>query len=617
MSVNPRIPTRSAPKLATGFPLFAALAASWLLVPRIASAQSVDQPVDTTVEIPDPGDVRGTARAAQARYEIRRARHFPRTFGGSSGPCDETVGRFCTWYGEGDWVPEPEAPEIDVMRGELIAELDTLQRGAPADAWIFGHRVWYRAERGDWDDALEVARSCGPPQETWWCAALEGLALHGLGRWVEAERAFDVAIYEMDLERAWNWRVPVRAVDGDADDVLEELRTTSTDSVARTTDRLWRLADPLYLVEGNDRKTAHFARWTVATLRDGSRTPYGISWGSDLEELLVRHGWEMGWEREPSRLVTERDRIVGRKHPDGRDYLPPGRVLIDPARAPADDYVAGRTRPRSLYAPPYAPVVLPMEGQVAVFPRGPTFSVVATHYLPNDTTRRAREGIPRPWSEPGDQADLPDRAGIFLLHATTGEVIAAQEVDGAEGVLRVDGTPGSHVLSVEAWSPSRRFAARLRRGVTHTPVPEDLPVLSDILLVDARDPAPASLDEALPRALTRPSVREGESVGIAWELTGLGFRPEMLAFDLSVERLDRNLLQRLGGLFGLSEPPRPLTLRWEEAGPDVPGPLFRAVDLELPDLEPGRYEVRLRLDTAGREPVTTARTFEVRALAPR
>ncbi len=142
-------------------------------------------------------------------------------------------------------------------------------------------------------------------------------------------------------------------------------------------------------------------------------------------------------------------------------------------------------------------------------------------------------------------------------------------------------------------------------------------MLSDILLVDARDPVPTSLDDALPRALTRPSVREGESVGIAWELTGLGFRSEMLAFDLSVERLDRNLLQRLGGLVGLSDPPRPLTLRWEEAGPEEPGVVFRAVDLELPGLEPGRYEVRLRLESAGREPVTATREFEVRAPAPR
>jgi hypothetical protein len=575
------------------------------------SAQVVSEPVDTTVAEPDPGDVRGAARAAQARYEIRRTRHLPRSFGGSSGPCDETVGRFCSWYGEGNWVPEPEAPEIDVLRSALLAELDSLQAHAPGDGWILGQRVWYRAERGQWTEALGVASSCGPPQETWWCSALTGLALHGLGRWTEAERAFDVALYEMDVERAWAWRVPARAVDGDGRGLLDALRTAPADSVTHVLDRLWALANPLHLVDGNDRKTAHFARWTVATLRDGARTAYGISWGRDLEELLVRHGWEIGWQREIAPLQAERDRVIGRKHPDGRDYLPPGSVLADPASSTSGSHVAGRARPRSLYAPPYAPVVLPIDGQIAVFPRGRTFVLVATHELPADTTRRTRDGIARPWSDPGDQAELPDRAGLYLLDAGSGEVVQSIATEGESGALRIEGGAGRHVLSVEVWSPSRRRAGRYRQGLVHTPVPEDIPVLSDILLVGVEDGPPESLDEAVARAAIRPSVREGDGVGIAWEVTGLGFRAETLAFDLSVERVDRNLVQRLGGLLGLSRPARPLSLRWEEGGPVEPGPVFRAVDLDVPGLEPGRYEVRLQLETAGREPVTATRLFDV------
>jgi hypothetical protein len=155
------------------------------------------------------------------------------------------------------------------------------------------------------------------------------------------------------------------------------------------------------------------------------------------------------------------------------------------------------------------------------------------------------------------------------------------------------------VLSVEVWSPSLRRAGRYRQGLVHTPVPEDIPVLSDILLVGVEDGPPESLDEAVARAAIRPSVREGDGVGIAWEITGLGFRTETLAFDLSVERVDRNLVQRLGGLLGLSRPARPLSLRWEEGGPQEPGPLFRAVDLDVPGLEPGRYEVRLQARDCG------------------
>ncbi|MDZ7779309.1 MAG: hypothetical protein U5R14_05125 [Gemmatimonadota bacterium] len=583
-----------------------------LWAPTPSSAQAVSEPGDTAVVTEDADDVRGAARAAQGRYERRRARHFPRTLRGSGGPCDETVGRFCTWYGEGNWVPEPEAPEIAELRTALLVELDTLQPHAPGDPWILGQRVWYRAERGDWDEALDVARTCPAPQRAWWCAALDGFALHGLERFPEAERAFAAALWEMDLERAWSWRVPERAVDGEGRDVLTALRSATTDSVELVLDRLWALADPLYLIDGNDRKTAHFARWTVATLREDARTPYGIPWGGDLEELLVRHGWELGWEREPGVRITDRDRVIGHKHPAGRDFLPGGAALRAPARTEPADHVPTRVRPRSLYAPPYAPVLLPMDVQVAVFPRGRAFRVVATHDLPRDTTRRAREDIPRPWMEPGNQAGLADRAGLFLLDAVTGEVTARTTQDTTVGALVLEGAEGEHVLSVESWSPEQRRAGRLRLGITHVEIPDDIPVLSDILLVAPGEEPVEGLEEAAGRALTAPAIQEGASVGIVWEVTGLGFRRETLTFDLTIERTDPGLLQRVGSFLGLADPDRPLALQWEEAGPDEPGPMLRHLDLDLPELDPGQYEIRLELRTAGRDPVTRSRAFDVR-----
>jgi hypothetical protein len=568
---------------------------------------------DTAVQAVDADDVYGAARAAQARFEIRRARLLPRSRGGSNGPCDENVGRFCSWYGEGGWVPEPEVPEIATLRAALLDTLDALQAAAPADDWILGQRVWYRAEEGEWPAALEVARGCAPPQESWWCAALRGLALHGLGRWQDAERAFDVALWEMDLERAWRWRVPSRAVDGDGRAVLTQLREASTDSVARLLDRMWSLADPLHVVAGNDRKTAHLARWTVATLRGGSRTTYGISWGSDLEELVVRNGWELGWEREVDPWRAGPDRVIGRKHPAGRDYLPPGKALVDPASAEPTDLLAARARPRSLYAPPYAPVVLPMDVQVAVFPRGRRFIVVAGHELPADTTWRTREGIPSPWMDPGDQANEPHRAGLYLLDAESGDVTARAISSRTRGVLWADAPAGRQVVSVESWSPPARRAGRLRYGLDLEPTPDDIPVLSDLLLTEAAATEPATLLDVLPLALPRSEVTAGSPLGVAWEVTGLGFRSETLAFALSLERDGGGILRRLGGWFGLTDPDRPLSLEWEEAGPGEPVPLFRYLTLELPDVDPGRYVVRLTLRTAGRDPVVAERAVEIRA----
>lgn len=582
------------------------------LLPAAASAQAAEPGADSVIEAPAPGDVLGEAKAAQARFELRRVRHFPRVRDGSHGPCDETVGRFCTWYDEGEWTPEPEPPEVASMRTGLLSTLDSLQAHAPGDGWVLGQRVWYRYEAGDLAGALGAANSCGPPQEDWWCSALLGFALHVNGRYEEAERAFEHALYRMDLERAWSWRVPVRVVDPELRDVLEPLREAPPDSVERVLERMWRLADPLLLVPGNDRKTEHFARWTVAAIREGARNPYRLSWGSDLEELLVRHGWELGWERDPDPRFLGPDGVVGHKHPEGRDYMPPGVVLTRANVTTPDDLVAGHVRPSSLYAPPYAPVVLPFEGQVARFPRGRSVIVVATHDLPEDTTRHATHDHPRPWMEPREQQDMPDRAGLFLVDLDRGEVRARTVEGGTRGVLMVEGGSGTHMLSVEFWRPRARLAGRHRAIVEHRATPADIPVLSDLLLLEAGEDRPEGLEAAVPRALPALAVEEGMPFALAWEVTGLGFRPETLAYELSVERVGRSLLERVGSFLGLGGGPRSQVLSWEEEGPYEPGPAFQHLEVELPDLEPGTYRVRLVLRTATRDPVETSLEIDIR-----
>jgi len=117
------------------------LAAVVVAVP--ISGQSVSRPDEGALEPEDSTDVLGRARRAQGRFERLRVNHFPLVFAGGGGSCDETVGRFCTWYDEGDWAPEPEATEIVTLRQELIAYLDSVQGLLPGDGWVLGQRVWY------------------------------------------------------------------------------------------------------------------------------------------------------------------------------------------------------------------------------------------------------------------------------------------------------------------------------------------------------------------------------------------------------------------------------------------------------------------------------------------
>ena len=253
-------------------------------------SQIVSSEIDTADIVIDSSDLRGIARSAQARFERERARYFPHILASNRGACDEQVGRFCSWYDEGDWYPRLELAQIRELRQKMLVVLDSLQVLLPADDWLLGQRVWYLSESQRWEEALAMARSCGKV-ELWWCNALDAFSLHGLQRYIEAERSFSIALDLMDPEQALKWKVPSWILDDDGKESFRKVEGSSSESLVNALEWLWFLADPLYLVEGNDRKTEHYARWTVATIRGAARNPYRVSWGKDLDELTVRHGW--------------------------------------------------------------------------------------------------------------------------------------------------------------------------------------------------------------------------------------------------------------------------------------------------------------------------------------
>jgi hypothetical protein len=576
---------------------------------RSVYAQLLDGEPDTTTASLDLDDVLSVGRSAQAGFERRRLRYLPRTMQPARGSCDERVGRFCTWYTEGEWYPVMERAEIVELRSALLATLDSLQALLPEDPWLLGQRVWYRAEGGDWGASLTTARRC-QAAERWWCEALTGFALHGLGRYPEAERTFEVALSRMDRSQAQLWRRPSWAVDSDARELLD---ATNRDTLRETglLRRLWRMADPLYLVAGNDRETAHYARWTVAALRGEARNPFHIRWGKDLDELTIRHGWEMGWERSPSLDFSTLDHVIGHKHPEGRDFMPTGAVLLDPSGASPEALQPGRQNPKSLYAPKYAPVLLPMEGQLAFFPRGSTTVIVATHFLPEDTTFHAAHSHPLPWMDQGIQGGMLDRAGLFAWSTdmTTPEVTAT--TTGSERALMVSVPAGEYVVSVEHWSPKARRAGRRREGAVASPAPDDIATLSDLILLRPTAAPPETLEAALTHTLVRTQILSGQPLAIGWEVSGLGFRPEVLRYQVSVERVDRGVWSRIGSFLRLSDRAEPLIVAWEEAGPDTPGHDFRYLDLDSFGMEEGVFEIRLTLQTANRSVAETTQRVRV------
>lgn len=556
----------------------------------------------------DSTEVRDRARSAQARFERYRRLHVPSTWGSWGGQCDEVIGRMCVRHGEGDWEPVPEAPEIHKAREELLVELQEAAKRIPGDTWITGQRIFYFGEVGRWPDAVRVADACRGGEDGW-CDALRGLAYHGAQRFSDAERAFEAALSAMRPERAGRWRDPsVLLVDrGDV------IRATEGSLPAdRLVARTWQLADPLFLKPGNDRLTEHFARRTVSDIRSGSRSAYGMSWGADLEELLVRYGWEVGWERTRAGPGESRSTgIVGHHHPESLTYMPTPDAIARPATAGEGAWDLSPDRPRSAYAPLYAPVMTPADVQIARFWRGDSVLVVAAYRMtaPEDENGPGAPLLRRLDSDvPPDQ---PVQAGLFLLPEVGGGIQGATTTAGPVGRLSLQVPAGAYLASVESLIPELGRASRARLGLVADTLPPDVPALSDALLLDASRAMPETLMAAVGQALPGTAILPGQPLGVAWEVTGLGFEAVNMAYRLIVEKQDRGLLQKVGALVGLFGGGPEVQLSWSEQGGGGARRQFRVTDVDITSLDPGRYRLTLELELPGRSTMAVQRVLTV------
>ncbi len=252
------------------------------------------------------------ARHAQAEFEQTRRWYLPHEY--ASGRCDERIGRFCYWHGDGsDEHPPPEPKPIGLARSRLVGVLDSAARLLPGDGWIAGQLVRYLVEDGRAQDALAAARACRAT--SWWCAALAGFALHAARDFAAADSAYRVALDSMAADERCRWTDVSVLLDGELARRYRSLGCADREVLAA---RLWWLAQPLLSVAGNDRRTEHFARITMTRLMRDARTAYGIAWSWDLDELTLRYAWPAWWARQETR--------PGQLAPDERTTPRVGRV---------------------------------------------------------------------------------------------------------------------------------------------------------------------------------------------------------------------------------------------------------------------------------------------------
>ncbi len=585
----------------------------------------------------DSLDLLNEARAAQRAFETIHRNSLP--VAGDSwagGVCDEQIGRICLRFeGDEDWEPAQEDSAVSRARNDLLEMLAEVGGKIPGDRWVLGQRIRYLGDVGRWGEAVALARSGCRGDPAWWCDGLQGYALHRGGKVLEAQEAFQRALDGMDPRRARAWRDPTPLL-GYAQ--ARWLRSPEGLRREEALDRFWRLADPLFLTPGNEALTEHYARrFGILLLQDAALT-MGFPLGLGLEQLLIRYGFPAGWDRtRPGFGQVAGGSVVEHHHPEARYLLPPLDALEDPGGLPEGVWAPGDRRPPSAMAPVLAPLVAEGSGQTAVLRRGSNLLVVAAYGVPRDTVFLrlrpwAAEGGPggggvepgikegglvgprakRPPWEPSPEELAPDTlSGLFLLPVKGVYAPFSALGSGGRGVLQLEAPPGEYLLSLELWDPAGLWGARVRHGVKGGHVPPDVPALSETLLLEKGGTLPEGLREALPRMLPSTGIGADQALTVAWEVYGLGRRREPLTFRISVEEDGASLIRRAFERVGLFRRPPLLTLSWTEAGSDAPGPLFRAVDLDLPELDPGRYILRLEMGLPYRSNVMSQRRLTV------
>jgi len=584
-----------------------------LAASRGAAAQLAPTPADAVQAPFTAGDALSEARSAQLRFERLRRQLSPRKrFPWSGSDCDEVVGRICLRLDDGgDWWPVPEDPALQEARGDLLHTLELAGGLTPSDPWIVGQRVAYLGEAGRWQEAEALARSCAEDLAEW-CTTLVGLALHAQGRFTQSEATFREALENMEADQRRRWMDPSVLLDGTGVRFLSGAEREGAGAYEAALGRVWTFSDPLYLVEGNDRLTEHWSRLTMARTRQGATNPYGMSWGRDLEEVLVRYGWEVGWERAlpPPGDALAMDVAIGHHHPESRRYVPPGEALRSPESTAPSAWRISEPRAREGYAPSYAPVILPAAGELLHFPRGDRVVVVAPYALPEDTSRHASHDHP-PFGPAEELVGLPAQAGLFLL-SVQGDAVLEARGGGERGTLMLEAPSGAYLASLEVWSPERGLAGRQRQGLVALRPPPGGPSLSDLALLDGLTDDSATLEDAAPGFRLPGPFAPEETLVIGWEIFDERQGPTVLTYRMRFEREGPGLVRRVGELLRLLRPEEPHALEWEEVAGDRHGPSFRSLSLDLPDLGEGTYRLRLEVSAQGGVPAVSERSITVR-----
>ncbi len=502
------------------------------------------------------------ARSAQARFETIR-RHSTWTWSRGSGSCDERIGRFCLTHGDDDedFGALPEPKKVQQARRELLVRLDSAAARVPGDRWIAGQRVRYSTKPVVF--RMPFGQRSNAARRGWWCFALAGYARHTAGDFAGADSAFNRALNTMPSSRRRQWTDISVLVEGGGWRAYDRAQGAERDSLEQ---RFWWLADPLWMIPGNELRSEHLARHVIDHLQDRSRSTEGLSWGADLREITLRYGWPVGWERErPVSPTQTSPSIISHYAPRSRHFAPTPRSWPIPPAWVQVNGASTWSAPARRISPSLARFD-DLEHQLATFRRGDSVLMVAAYALDADSvgagpveaglvvarmSGRRRSWHGTPW------AALPE-------HSAFGFPRACRAEPGGENTRRqCTGNAGSLRHSAGT-QPAGRFhvgpAATRRR----------------------RQFAPASRGRHAGSAWLRPSPGKG-AAGIVLG----GVRASSRRGNRQRVRKPDSRRKKLAAPPRDSRPPELGRPAWGGCG------LGRALAIALPDLPPGRYTLRV------------------------
>ena len=534
-----------------------------------------------------------SARRAQQAFEAARRAHLPERAGGSSGGSSRVIGRLRFWYesgGDPDTAPA-EPPRIRQARARLLTALDGAGTALPGDEWIVGQRVRYLLEDSQPRVAARVVEQCRAV--TWWCEALGGIVRQVTGDFAVADSLFAAALAHMPEDERCRWSDISPLLEGE---LAARYRHLDCAGRAALEARWWWLAQPLWSLPGNDRRTEHFVRRAVVRIEQGRRTPYGLYWGDDVRDALMRYGWPTFWTRVPptSSLVPSEPNVSGH-FPPAFHFAPGARALDDPGNAKPEDWSLDVPKAWEYYAPAYATKFESLDHQAAVFRRSDSCVVVAAYDLSHDTLF----------------ADRPVSSAL-ALGADARVIALVRDSGAAAGARALVATAPCRplVVSLEAMARRERHVARARYGIKPSLRPTWHPAISDLLLFDPPDSLPTSLEDVVPHAVGSTRVPAHRTLGVFWELYGVDPAQGTVAVSLTMTRQGTSRLRRAVQALGLAAPRRDVRLEWQEvpaAAPVAP----RALAVDLSGLAPGRYLIQVTVTPTSGETVTAQRDIRI------